>query len=187
MSGIYKVPRRWPALAGAAAAGALIAGLAAGGGTALLMHQPPMAAPATVTVAPPKPSSPPALPTLKADRKTCTGWDEAGKLINEAAEELSVIPQGTTILDPAVRDNPERAAAVQRAADLFHRAAEAMNLAITPGSTQLLTEMAHTTADSLTALSTAYRNFDESAGDAITVTRTTAHAMSALCKRLVPA
>ncbi|MEZ0363606.1 hypothetical protein ACAG26_07850 [Mycobacterium sp. pUA109] len=184
---LYRIPRRWPALVGAAAAGAVVAGVAASLGTGYLTgHRADAAAPATVTVTPQKPPPAAPLPTAKADRQTCHGWDEAGKLINEAADVLSVIPQGTTILEPSVRDDPDRTGAVQHAGDLFHQAADALNKAIAPGSTQALAEMAHTTVDSLGTLSTAYKAFDESSGDAITVARTTAHAMSGLCKRLVP-
>lgn len=97
-----------------------------------------------------------------------------------------MIPEGTTILDPAVREDPERTAAVRHAGDLFQQASDALNAAIAPGTTQVLAEMAHTTVGSLGALSTAYKASDEASGDAITVARTTAHSMSALCKRLVP-
>lgn len=181
---LYRIPRRWPGLVAAAAAGAVVAGTAAGFGTFYLTSHraadPPVAA-AAETVSPPEP-----LPTTKADRQTCQGWDTAGKLINEAAEVLTAIPQGTTILAASVRNDHDQSDAVQHAGDLFHQASDALSAAIAPGATQVLAEMAQTTVDSLDTLSTAYKSFDEASADAITVARTTAHAMSALCKRLVP-
>ena len=181
MSGmLYRIPRRWPGLVAAAAAGAVVAGTAAGFGTYYLSDR------GTPVAAAPEPALPPdAQPTPKADRQTCQGWDAAGKLINEAAETLTAIPEGTTILAPSVREDPHQTGAVQHAGELFQQASDALGTAITPGATQVLTEMAHSTVNSLDALSTAYKSFDETSADAITVAKTTAHAMSGLCKRLV--
>lgn len=179
----YRIPRRWPGLVAAGAAGAVIAGTAAGFGTYYLTTHRTVAEPVAEAAAP---SAPEALSTTKADRQTCRGWDAAGKLINEAAEVLAVIPQGTTILSPSVRENQEQSDAVQHAGDLFQQASDALGSTIAAASTQVLTEMAHATVNSLDALSTAYKSFDETSADAITVARTTAHAMSGLCKRLVP-
>lgn len=181
---LYRIPRRWPGLVAAATAGAVVAGTAAGVGTYYLTSHRTSGAPVEEAAesAPP----PESLPTTKADRQTCRGWDAAGKLINEAAEVLTAIPQGTNILAPSVRDDPNQADAVQHAGDLFHRASDALSTTIALGATPVLSEMAHTTVGSLDALSTAYKSFDEASADAITVARTTAHAMSGLCKRLVP-
>ena len=180
-SRLYRPPRRWPALVAVGIAGA-VAGTAVTAGAMLATGQRAESAPAAAASVP----SPAAQPTTKADRQTCQGWDAAGKLINEAAEELSVIPDGTTILDPSVRDDPAKSGAVQHAADLFGNASKALDTAITLGATPVLAETARTTAASLQALATTYRTFDEASGDAITVARTTAQSMSALCKRLVP-
>lgn len=180
---LYRIPRRWPGLVAAAAAGAVVAGTAAGVGTFYLTNHRTAATP--VAAAAEEASPPESLPTPKADRQTCRGWDAAGKLINEAAEVLTAIPQGTTILAASVREDPNQANAVQHAGDLFHQASDALSTTIAPGATQVLTEMAHTTVESLDTLSTTYKSFDEASADAITVARTTAHAMSGLCKRLV--
>ena len=144
------------------------------------------------TVATPEPAAATAEPTTvtdpqpvqRANRQTCSGWDSAGKLINEAADALAIIAEGTSILDPTVRDDPERTAAVRHAGDLFEQSAAALKQAITPGATEILVQTATTTVSSLTTLSTAYHDFDESSGDAIAVAQTSAHNMSALCKRL---
>ena len=53
----------------------------------------------TVTVSASPSATAQAQPTDRADRQTCGGWDASGKLINEAADALSVIPEGTSILD----------------------------------------------------------------------------------------
>lgn len=178
---LYRAPRRWPAILAATTAGA-VAGAAVTAGVLWLVV--PRTEP--TAFAAPSATSPAPQPTTKADRQTCQGWDAAGKLINEAAEVLSVIPEGTTILDPSVRDDAVRSEAVRHAADLFGNASTALGSAITSGATPVLADTARTTVESLNALSTSYRAFDESSADAITVARTSAHSMSALCKRLVP-
>ncbi|EIT92281.1 hypothetical protein [Mycobacteroides abscessus] len=181
---LYRAPRRWPGIVAAASAGVLV-GAVVGIGTTILAHERSPAAPVTVTVTP-EPSAPPgAKPLERANRQTCEGWDAAGKLINDAADALTIIPEGTSILDPAVRNTPERVSAVMHAGDLFQQAADALQQRITPGATEILTLTSQTTVSSLAALAIAYRSFDESSGDSITTARAAAHSMSALCKRLV--
>ncbi|MFT9664980.1 Uncharacterised protein [Mycobacteroides abscessus subsp. bolletii] len=181
---LYRAPRRWPAVVAAASAGVLV-GAVIGAGTTILTRERATAAAVTAT-ATSEPSVPPtAMSPERANRQTCEGWDTAGKLINEAADALTVIPEGTSILDPAVRNTPERVSAVMHAGDLFQQAADALKQRITPGATEILTLTSQTTVGSLAALASAYRSFDESSGDSITTARAAAHSMSALCKRLV--
>lgn len=181
---LYRAPRRWPGIVAAASAGVLV-GAAVGVGATMLTRERTAAAAVTVTVTP-EPSAPPtAKPLERANRQTCEGWDVSGKLINDAADALTAIPEGTSILDPAVRNSPEHVSAVMHAGDLFQQAADALKQRITPGAAEILTLTSQTTVSSLAALATAYRSFDESSGDSITTARTAAHNMSALCKRLV--
>lgn len=180
---LYRAPRRWPGIVAAASAGVLV-GAVIGVGATMLTRERTEATTVTVTVTP-EPSAPPAArPLERANRQTCEGWDTAGKLINDAADTLTVIPEGTSILDPAVRNTPERVSAVMHAGDLFQQAADALKQRTTPGAAEILTLTSQTTVSSLSALATAYRSFDESSGDSITTARTAAHSMSALCKRL---
>lgn len=177
---LYRAPRRWPAMAAVAAAGVLV-GSGIGAGVMALTTGRPTAAVAVAAQEPPAQAQ----PIERADRQTCAGWDASGKLINQAADVLAVIPAGTSILAPEVRGDPSRQAAVQQAGSLFQRAADGLRQAITPGATPILTQTSLTTADSLAALATTYLASDESSGDAITTARTAAHGLSALCKRLV--
>ncbi|MCB9441543.1 MAG: hypothetical protein H6523_15005 [Mycolicibacterium sp.] len=181
---LYRAPRRWPAMVGVAAAGALVGG-GIGAGAMTLTTDRTSSTSTTVTVNASPSATAQAQPTDRADRQTCGGWDASGKLINEAADALSVIPEGTSILDPSVRDDTERVAAVQHSSELFLKAGDALRQAITPGATDILTQTSLTAVASLVALSTAYRDFDESSGDAIATARSAAHSMSELCKRLV--
>ncbi|AMW21762.1 hypothetical protein [Mycobacteroides chelonae] len=181
---LYRAPRRWPGIVAAASAGVLV-GAVVGVGATMLTREGTAAAAVTVTATPESSAPPAAKPLERANRQTCEGWDAAGKLINDAADALTLIPEGTSILDPAVRNTPERVSAVVHAGDLFQQAADALKQRITPGAAEILALTSQTTVSSLAALATAYRTFDESSGDAITTARTTAHSMSALCKRLV--
>lgn len=180
---LYRAPRRWPGIVAAASAGVLV-GAAIGVGATMLTSERTTATAVTVTVTPESSKPPVTQPLERANRQTCEGWNAAGKLINDAADALTVIPEGTSILDPAVRNTPERVSAVTHAGDLFQQAADALQQRITPGATEILTLTSQTTVSSLATLATAYRSFDESSGDSITTARTAAHSMSALCKRL---
>lgn len=180
---LYRPPRRWPAMTAVAVAGVLVGGAAGAGIVALATPRTTAAAPAVSTTSEPPPQD--TQTSARADRRTCGGWDAAGKLINDAADAMAVIPEGVNILDAAVRDDPVRAAAVQRAGSLFQQASEALSQTITPGSTEVLVQASHTTVSALATLATTYRELDESSGDAMAVARTAAHGMSALCNRLV--
>jgi len=164
----------------AVAAASLLIGSGIGAGLMALTTDRPVAAVAAATQEPAQ-----SQPSEHADRQTCAGWDASGKLINQAADVLAVIPAGTSILAPEVRSDPGQRAAVQQAGSLFQSAADGLRQAITPGATPVLAQTSLTTADALAALATTYLASDESSGDAITTARTAAHGLSVLCKRLV--
>ena len=115
----------WPALIAAGAGGAAVAATIATVITAQVAGSHPArtaspAAPAaTVTVTPTPPPGPAPLPAAQADQRTCQAWHATNDLIVAGAVAQSVIPQGMTITDPAVRANPSWAAGVQKAADLY--------------------------------------------------------------------
>lgn len=176
---LYRAPRRWPAMVAVGAAGVLVGGGIGAAAMELTTDRPA----AAVAIATQEPAE--SQPIERADRQTCAGWDASGKLINQAADVLAVIPAGISILAPEVRSDPSRRAAVQQAGSLFQRAADGLRQAITPGATPILAQTSLTTADSLAALATTYLASDESSGDAITTARTAAHGLSVLCKRLV--
>ncbi len=120
-------PRGWPTLAGVAVVSALITATV----TALITSRVsgrdnssghPTAPAVTVTATPPPPAPPAPLPTAQADRQTCNAWHAAGDQVHAATQAQNVIPKGVTILDPAVRENPEWAAAVKQSADLYGQA-----------------------------------------------------------------
>ena len=103
---------RWPGLIAAGLVGAAVAAVAAAAITiqardTTTATAPTAPTPVTVTASAPAPPSPAPLPTAQADRQTCQGREEASRLISEASVAQSVIPQGMTILDPAVRSNPD--------------------------------------------------------------------------------
>lgn len=182
--------RRWPLVAGVAIASAVLAaaitavittnmGGAAGGHTATTTTR-------TVTVTPPSSSSPEPLPTAQADARTCAAWLSAGDLIHAASTAQSVIPKGTTIVDPSVRNNPTWTSAVQKAADLYGQAGDTLTAGIAPGATPMLAETATTVVDALRTLSTTTRGFDDASGNAYSVTKEAGNAMDVLCNRLAP-
>ena len=181
---LYRAPRRWPALVSIAAAGAVVGGGVVAA-TLTMTNNGTATSTTPVTVTSEPPTSPSEQRPEQANRQTCAGWDAAGKLINEAADALKVLPEGTSILAPEVRDDPSRTAAVQHASELFAQAADALAQASAPGAAEILEQAAITTVGSLKTLATAYRDFDDSSGDAITTARAAAHNMSGLCKRLV--
>lgn len=170
--------RRWPVLviAGVMIAAAAAAGAAAG-------HR-GVSAPAavTVTVTPSASPSPTPLPAAQADRKTCQAWAATKEKIHAAATTVQVIPEGMTILDAP--GNPEWTAAVKTAADLFDQAAD--TLVVEPGTTQILADTARTEAAALRAEGTAFRTFDDTAGNIIAIKDKARSAMNILCERLAP-
>jgi hypothetical protein len=185
--------RRWPLVAGAAAAGAVAVAAITAVVTANVTagssgHTGTTAAPATatVTVAAPTPAAPAPLPEAQANGRTCAAWLSAGDLIHAASAALSVIPQGTTILDPAVRANPAWTAGVQKAASLYGQAGDTLAAGIAPGTTSILDQTANAAANALHALSTGYGTFDAASGNTYHVVRESADTMDALCNRLAP-
>jgi hypothetical protein len=176
--------RRWPAFV----AGAVLAGVTATVVTANVTasHTSTPAAPVTVTATPPAPPQPARLSVAVADRKTCNAWLSTGDKIHAASAAQSVIPQGMTILDPAVRDNPDWAAAVRKAADLYRKAGDTLAAGIAPGTTRILDQAATTAANALRTLSTGYGKFDPASGNTYSTTHEASDAMDALCERLAP-
>lgn len=79
-------------MVGVAAAGALVGG-GIGAGAMTLTTDRTSSTSTTVTVSASPSATAQAQPTDRADRQTCGGWDASGKLINEAADALSVIPE----------------------------------------------------------------------------------------------
>ena len=179
--------RRWPAFVGGVAIGAVIAAAM----TAALMagtRDTTAGSPVTITATatPPAPTTPTPLPAAEANRNTCNTWLSAGKLINDASTAQSVIPQGMTILDPAVRANPDWTAGVQKAGNLYGQAADTLAGGIAPGTNAMLAQTANTVVGALRALSTTTKAFDEASGNAYAVTKSAANAMDVLCERLAP-
>jgi hypothetical protein len=140
----------------------------------------------TVTATPPAAPTPAPLPAADADRRTCNAWLAAGDHIHAASAAQSVIPKGMTILDQAVRDNPDWTAAVHTAADQYGRAGDILAAGIAPGTTTVLDQAATTAVAALHTLSTAYGTFDAAGGNAYHVMRETADTMDVLCERLAP-
>lgn len=166
-----KQRRRWLAIAAAASAGAIIAGvittlvtIAATSGPASTGT--PTAAPTvTVTAAPGKPPAP--LPAAEADKKTCQGWAIADDLVTTGASGLNVIPQNMPFTDPAVQANPSWKAAVDRASQLYSQAADTLAAQIAPGTSPILAQFADTTVSALRTLSIAYKTYDPTAGNVV--------------------
>jgi len=165
---------------GAAIAAAITAALTAGTSDTATRT------PVTITAPPPAPTTPAALPAAEANRATCDAWVATGDLIHAASKAQSAIPQGMTILDPAVRANPDWSAAVQRAADQYKQAGDKLASGIAPGTTTILDQSARATAAGLTTLATAYNTFDEANGNAYHVVKESSDTMDVLCSRLAP-
>lgn len=180
--------RRWPVLVAAAAVGAVVAS----GAAALITTQardhtataPGSPAPVTVTVPAPPPAAPAPLPTAQADRQTCRPRADASRLISEASEAQGVIPQGMTIMDPAVRSNPSWTAGVQKAGSLYAQAGDVLKVA--PGTTPVLAEAVTTASNALHALGTAYSTFSDVNGNAHDIAKEASDAMDVICQRLAP-
>ncbi len=180
--------RRWPVLIGAGIIGAVIASTAAAVITVnardTTTAAPPLPTPVTVTVAPPTPAAPAPLPTSQADRQTCETRAAASRLISEASVAQGVIPEGVTIIDPAVRSNPAWTAGVQKAGSLYIQAGDVLK--VTPGATPVLAEAVTTASKALHALGTAYTTFDGASGNAHDIAGQSSDAMDVLCGRLAP-
>ena len=140
----------------------------------------------TMTALPPTTATAAPLPTVDADRATCQSWASAGTLIRAASEAQSVIPQGMTIIDPAVQDNPGWRAGVIKAGDLYGQAANTLASGTARGTTPMLEQTATAAVGSLHALSTTTTNFDEASGNGYAVVKSVANAMDVLCDRLAP-
>lgn len=181
-----RLRRRWPPLVIVGVAAGVVAVAIAALVTAQVTSRPAReAAPVTVTVSPSASPSPVVLPAEQADKKTCQAWDAAKEKTSAAVAALQVIPKEITITTAAVRENPEWSAAVQKAADLYGQAADA--LVVTPGTTLILDQAAHATADTLRTLSTAVKTFDPANGNIGSMTNEAYDAVQVLCERLAPA
>ncbi len=180
-----KPRRRWPAVAAAAGAGAIVAGLIT---TLITIAATPApttaAAPArpTVTETAGPPPAPAALPAAQADAQTCHAWGTADTLVTAGKAALKVIPDGTDVTSPAVQSNPAWKASVSRASGLFGQAADTFNSQIAPGTSSSLAGVADTTVSSLRTLSEAYRSFDPASGNSVAVFQTSQQAMDWLCR-----
>lgn len=181
-----KQRRRWPAVAAAAGAGAIVAGVIT---TVITLSVTAPATsdttssstePVTVTAAPPAP--PKALPAAQADTQTCHAWGATDKLYTAAALAQSVIPQGMTITDPAVQGNPTWKGGVIRASELYGQAADSFEAQIAPGTTSMLAQVSQTTVGSLRTLSESYKAFDPATGNAVAVYQASQKAMDWLCR-----
>lgn len=178
--------RRWPVFVGGVAIGAAIAAAITAALTAGTRENTATRTPVTITATPPAPTTPAPLPAAEANRHTCDAWVAAGDLIHDASRAQSAIPQGMTILDPAVRANPDWSAAVQRAADQYKQAGDKLTSGVAPGTTTILDQTARATAAGLTTLATAYSTFDGANGNAYHVVKESSDTMDVLCNRLAP-
>jgi hypothetical protein len=179
--------RRWPAIAASAGVGAVVAGVITTLITVAATPKPAStgAAPVapqtvTVTAAPAKPPTP--RPAAEADKQTCHAWATTDTLYTAAAAAQSVIPQGMTIIDPAVQANPAWKAGVLRASELYGQAADTFAGQIAPGTSPMLAEIADTTVSSLRTISEAYKTFDPASGDAVAVYQADQKALDWLCR-----
>lgn len=178
--------RRWPAVAAAAGIGAIVAGVI----TTLITIAAttpktanagsPSAQTVTETAAPAPPPAP--LPAAEADAQTCHAWGTTDTLYTAAAVAQGVIPQGMTITNPAVQDNPAWKAGVIRASEIYNQAADTFAAQIAPGTNPMLAEVADTTVSSLRTLSLAYKTFDPANGSAVSVYQTSQQALDWLCR-----
>lgn len=183
--------RSWPGLATAGVVGAVVAAAAAAIITAQARDTtaapPQTSAPVTVTVPAPPPPLPAPLPTAQADRQTCDqGWDGTDVPTKSAAKALDILPPGVTVLDPAVQENPEWAAAVRRAGGLYLQASEGLATQIAPGTTPILAQAANTAAKALRVLGDSHITFDPISGNAHHLAVDAANQMAVLCTRLAP-
>jgi len=178
--------RRWPVLVGAAIIGAVVSAVAAFAITTQARDTTVqgLPAPTTGTVAAPTPAPPVPLSAEQADRQTCGPREEVSRLISAASEAQGVIPQGMTILDPAVRSNPAWTAGVLRAGSLYTQAGDVLKVA--PGTTPALAQAVTTAASALHALGTAYTSFNAASGNAHDIAKAASNAVDDMCQRLAP-
>lgn len=181
--------RRWPTVLAAVAAGALVSSALAAL-IATQLHQSDSvttASPTTVTVASPTPPPPAPLPTAMADRQTCeVGFKSTEAPTQAAADSLRQLPPGMKVLDPAVRANPQWAAAVRSAGEFYTQASTAQAEMIAPGTTPVLAEAAQNLVDALSLVGNAYVNFYPIAGNAYEIVVAASDQMTQLCTRLAP-
>lgn len=178
--------RRWPAVAAAACIGAVVAGAITALVTVTAIPHTGSKAPAapptiTVTAAPAKPPTP--QPAAQADKQTCHAWGTADTLVTAASVAQSVIPQGMTIIDPAVQTNPTWKAGVLQASELYAQAANTFAAQIAPGTSPMLAQIADTTVSALRTLSEAYKAFAPEAGNAVDVFKANQKAIDWLCEQ----
>ncbi len=181
--------RRWLVRVAAGVVGAVVAAVVAAVITVQARDTTTVAAPVaptpvTVTVPAPTPAPPAPLPTAQANRQTCATRAETSRLISAASTAQGVIPQGMTILDPAVRANPDWTAGVQKAGALYTQAGDTLQVA--PGTTPVLADAVTSASKALHALGTAYTNFDAVSGNAHDMAKQASKAMDVLCDRLAP-
>lgn len=174
--------RRWPAIAAATAAGALIAATITTLATSTTSPAPTVSAPtpATITVTPGPPPPPKTQPASQADPQTCRTWEAASMLVTAAALAQGVIPQGTTITDPAVQNNPGWKAGALKAGKLYNQAADTIK--ITPGTSQTLANTAQTATSALQTVSIAYTTFDPDVLKAMNTFQATQEMMNVICR-----
>jgi len=110
----------------------------------------------------------------------------AAERVDAATDALTVIPKELTILDPAVRANPDWNAAVQKAGTLYRQASDALRPRIAPGTTPILAGAADTAVKALSVLGDSYTGFDPAAGKTHEIAAASSHEMAALCTRLAP-
>lgn len=182
----HKPRRRWPALAAAAAVGAIVAGSV----TTLITFAVTSPAPSNVASSPPStvtktaapPAAPAPLPAADADAQTCRAWQNTDTLFTAAAAAQGVIPQGMAITDPAVQTNPAWKAGVQRASDLYTQAANTFDSQIASGTRPVLAQVAKSTVGSLRTLAEAYKTFDPISGNAVPLYQANQKALDWLCQ-----
>lgn len=146
--------------------------------------QPPAAV--TVTAAPPAPTITPPLPAAQADRATCNAWLAAGKHVDAASAALAKLPKGITVVDQAVRDNPDLLAAVKLAGAEYDKAGDTLTAGITPGATPVLRHAATTAAAALHTLATGDTLADPADGNMFHTWKEAAGTVNVLCDRLAP-
>jgi hypothetical protein len=181
--------RRWTAPITAGVMSAVVTAAAAAVITlqvrdATTAQAPEASAPVTITVPAPTPAPPAPLPTAQADRQTCRARDKTSQLISAASEAQGVIPKRMTILDPAVRSNPDWTAGVQKAGTLYTQAGNTLKVA--SGTTPILADAVISASKALRALGIAYTNFDAVNGNAHEIAKTASEAMDTFCMRFAP-
>jgi hypothetical protein len=181
-----KPRRRWPALAAAAAVGAVVAGsvttLITFAVTSPATSGVASSTPSTVTKTAAAPPAPAPLPVAEADAQTCRAWQTTDTLFTAAAAAQGVIPQGIAITDPSVQANPAWKAGVQRASDLYSQAATTFESQIASGTRPLLTQVAESAVGSLRTLAEAYKSFDPISGNAVPLYQANQKALDWLCQ-----